>query len=348
MTAPVLRAGVLGLGMMGRNHVRVLRNLDGVELVGVADPSGDLHRAADGLPCLPDLDALLELGLDLCVVATPTAEHERSGLALAAAGVAALVEKPLAEDTQAAVRLARAFEDAGLVGCVGHIERYNPALRSLHQRLAAGDLGELFQIATRRQGPFPNRIRDVGVTKDLATHDIDLTGWVAGTPFASVSARTAHKTGRMYEDLLAVTGLLADGTVTNHLVNWLTPTKERVTMVTGERGCFVADTLTADLTFYANGQVPTSWDAISAFRGVTEGDMIRYALAKPEPLAVELAAFRDAVRGDGGEVVTMREGVLAVQIAEACLESALKGVTVDLAAADAPHRTVDLTEAARR
>ena len=86
------------------------------------------------------------------------------------------------------------------------------------------------------------------MVKDLATHDIDLTAWVAQQPYQAVSARTAHRSGRPHEDLVAITGILADGTVTNHLVNWLSPLKERVTIITGEKGAFVADTLTADLT----------------------------------------------------------------------------------------------------
>jgi len=325
-----LRAGVIGLGMMGRNHARVLQELDGVDLVAVADPFGDRHGAARDVPCVDDLDALLEHRLDLCVVAVPTADHEAVGLQLAGAGVHTLIEKPLAEEIVGARRLVDAFKTAGLVGCVGHIERYNPALQSLRARLEAGELGAIFQIATRRQGPFPNRIRDVGVVKDLATHDVDLTAWVAGQRFTSVSARTAFKTGRQHEDLVAATGMLTDGTITNHLVNWLTPMKERVTVATGERGCFVADTLTADLTFYANGDTPTSWDAISRFRGVSEGDMVRFAIPKPEPLKVELAAFRDAVLGEPGATVEMRDGLAAVLVAEACLESARKGVTVDV------------------
>jgi predicted dehydrogenase len=104
--------------------------------------------------------------------------------------------------------------------------------------------------------------------------------------------------------------------------------KERVTIVTGERGCFVADTLTADLTFFANASVPTEWDAISRFRGVSEGDMVRFAIAKPEPLASELAAFRDAVLGKDADVVTMRQGLATVAVAEAVLESAKSGATV--------------------
>jgi predicted dehydrogenase len=325
-----LRAGLIGLGMMGRHHARVLSSLDGVELVGLADPGGDPHGVAGAREVHPDVESLIALGLDYCVVAVPTRYHEPIGLALAEAGVHALIEKPLAQDTPAAERLVEAFEAKRLVGAVGHIERYNPALQSLRQRLEGGELGAVYQVATRRQGPFPARIADVGVVKDLATHDIDLTAWVTQQAFTSVSARTAYKSGREYEDLVAAVGQLRDGTVTSHLVNWLSPMKERVTIVTGDRGAFVADTLTADLTFYANGQTPTSWPDLAQFRGVSEGDMIRYAIAKPEPLRVEHEQFRDAVLGRPADIVTLRQGMTTVAVAEAVIESARTGVTRSL------------------
>jgi UDP-N-acetylglucosamine 3-dehydrogenase len=325
-----LRAGLIGLGMMGRHHARILRSLEGVDLVAVADPGGDPHGVAAGFDVLPDVEALVTAGIDYCMVAVPTALHDDIGLVLAAAGVHTMIEKPLAKDVEGARKLAEAFEQAGLVAAVGHIERYNPSLQSLRSRLEAGELGDVYQIITRRQGPFPSRIADVGVVKDLATHDIDLTAWVAQQPYTSVAARTAHKSGREHEDLVAVTGLLADGTVTSHLVNWLSPMKERITVVTGERGTFVADTLHADLTFHANGIVRTEWDDIARFRGVTEGDMIRYAIAKPEPLRTEHEAFRDAVLGMDADIVTMRQGLATVAVAEAVLESAQEGRSVDL------------------
>ena len=309
-----LRAGLIGLGMMGRHHARVLGSLDDVELVAVADAGGDPHNVAGGRPVLSSVEELIAVGIDYCMVAVPTVFHEPVGLALAEAGVHAMIEKPLAQDTPAAKRLVEAFEAKGLVGAVGHIERYNPALQSLRTRLENGDLGEVFQVQTRRQGPFPARIADVGVVKDLATHDIDLTAWVTQQSFTSVAARTAFKSGREHEDLVAVVGHLSDGTVTSHLVNWLSPLKERVTIVTGDKGAFVADTLTADLTFHANGVVPTEWDAI----------------AKPEPLRVEHEAFRDAVLGKDADIVTMRQGLATVAVAEAVLESATTGRTVPI------------------
>jgi UDP-N-acetylglucosamine 3-dehydrogenase len=325
-----LRAGLIGLGMMGRHHARILRSLDGVELVGVVDPLGDPHRIAGGLDLHRSVEELVAVGLDYCVVAVPTAYHERIGLELADAGVHALIEKPLAPDGDGARRLAETFAARGLVGAVGHIERYNPALQHLRARLEQGELGSVYQVVTRRQGPFPARIADVGVVKDLATHDIDLTAWVTRSRFRSVAGRTAFKSGREFEDLVAVVGSLDDGTVTNHLVNWLSPMKERVTIVTGEKGAFIADTLTADLTFHANGTVPTAWGSLAEFRGVSEGDMVRYAIAKPEPLRTEHEAFRNAVFGMGGDIVTMAQGLATVAVAEAVIESAATGRTVDV------------------
>jgi len=328
MTA--LRAGLIGLGMMGRHHARVLGSLDDVDLVAVADPAGDPFGVAAGREVLGSVEKLIAAGIDYCVVAVPTVYHEEIGMTLAEAGVHALIEKPLAPGKAAAARLAEAFATRGLVGAVGHIERYNPALQQVRARLDAGELGDIYQIITRRQGPFPARIADVGVVKDLATHDIDLTAWVTQHPFTSVAARTAFRSGREHEDLVAVVGYLADGTVTNHLVNWLSPLKERVTVITGERGTFVVDTLAADLTFYANGTVATEWDAVASFRGVSEGDVIRYAFPKPEPLRTEHLAFRDAILGKDSYVVTMEQGLATVAVADAVLASSLQGATVQV------------------
>ncbi len=330
-----LRYGVIGLGVMGRNHARVLRELDGVELTGVVDPfatEGDFP----GVPVHADLDALLASSIDAAVVAVPTTAHEEVALRLADAGVHVLVEKPIAADVAEGRRMADAFRSRGLVGAVGHIERFNPALQSLRERLEAGELGDVYQIATRRQGPFPARIADVGVIKDLATHDIDLTSWLAQSPFESVHANTSRRSGRPHEDMVAFNGRLGDGIITNHLVNWMSPMKERVTVVTGESGAFIADTLSGDLTFYENGTDATEWDAVSAFRGVAEGSVIRFALKKREPLRIEHEAFRDAILHDRPGVVTMEQGLATLAVAEAVMRSAGEGREVVVDAVTGP------------
>lgn len=326
-----LRAGLIGLGMMGRHHARVLRELDGVDLVAVADSFGDPHGVAGQLGLLSSVQELIAAGIDMAVVAVPTGLHEEVGLALAAAGVHTLVEKPIADSAEAGQRLVDAFSSNGLVGAVGHIERFNPALQSLRKRIEAGELGEVYQIATRRQGPFPARIADVGVVKDLGTHDIDLTAWLAQSRFTSIFAHITTRSGRPHEDMVAATGHLENGVITNHLVNWLSPMKERLTIVTGEKGAFVADTITADLTFFENGTVATEWESMAAFRGVSEGNVTRLAIAKPEPLRTEHEAFRDAVLGLRSDVVTMQEGLDTLRVAEAVLESATSRQIVEIA-----------------
>ena len=313
----ILRAGVLGLGVMGRHHTRVLASLDGVEFVGVYDPADGVPAQVEGRPVVKELDAFLDLGVDYCVVSVPTIYHLEIGRTLAERGIHALIEKPVASDAESAQELVRLFADADLIGGVGHIERYNPALQSMRTRIADGMLGEIYQITTRRQGPFPGRIADVGVIKDLATHDIDLTAWASQQSYVTINARTAFRSGRAHEDMVLAIATLSKGTIASHTVNWLTPFKERTTIVTGEHGSLVADTLTADLTYFENGVVHNSWAGISDFRGVSEGDVTRFALVKREPLLSEHEAFRDAIlTRDTSGIVTLAQGADVVVIAE--------------------------------
>jgi predicted dehydrogenase len=331
MSSAILRAGLIGLGAMGHNHARVLQSLPGVELVAAVDPREPEQRGPVRVDVLPTLSELLERDLDLCVVATPTQTHEQVGLELAEAGVATLIEKPLAHDSKAAQTLVEAFERNGVTACVGHIERFNPALQNMRQRLSQGELGELYQVMTRRQGPFPARIADAGVVLDLATHDINLTTWITNATYEAVSARVAYRSGRPHEDLVTAVAQLSNGVVAIHLANRLSPMKERVITVTGERGCFVADTLTADLTYFENGTHALEWDQVATFRGVSEGHMTRYAIPKPEPLMVELSNFVAAVRAENAQVVTLSEGFATVRVAEAMRDSASAGSTIAMA-----------------
>lgn len=325
-----IRMGLIGLGSMGRHHARVIREVDGMDLVAVADPYGDKHGVAGDLPVLPDVHALIDAGIDAAMVAVPTYLHHEVGLALAAAGVHAMIEKPIAATVAEGEEVAAAFSDAGLVGCVGYVERCNPALLEMRARLAKDELGEVYQISTSRQGPFPARIADVGVVKDLATHDVDLTAWIAGSTYQSISAQVTHRSGREHEDMVVAVGRLASGTIVNHVVNWLSPLKIRQTVAVGERGAFVADMLSGDLTFIANGELRSEWDSVSTFRGVSEGDSIRYAIAKKEPLRAEQEAFRDRLWGRPSEAVSMDEGVHTLRVVEGILHAANANTAVEL------------------
>lgn len=331
IATPPLRGAVLGLGMLGRHHARILQASERVTFVGAVDPMGDRFGAVnDARRVFASVDELLERGApDFAIVAVPTEDHAQASIALAERGIHVLIEKPLATDVDEGRRIIEAVEAAGVHGAVGLVERCNPALLELRRRVMGGQLGEIFLIATERVGPFPDRIRDVGVVKDLGSHDLDLVRWLGGAPVERLAAQTQHRMGREHEDLVLVTGRLGSGVSFNTVVDWLSPTKVRRTRILGERGMLVADTLTADLTFYANGEVASEWTSAQALRGVSEGDATRYALARREPLLVELEGFLDLLEGrPEPRYVSLREGLEVVAIAEAVLASAASGDVV--------------------
>src|SRR5699024_9973554 len=121
---------------MGRNHARVMRETVGMELVAVADPMGDPHNVAGDLPLYENVDQLLDHGLDAVVCAVPTRFHFEVASRLAEAKIHTLVEKPIASNLDEARKLVEVFGDAGVVGAVGHIERFNPALQEMRWRIA--------------------------------------------------------------------------------------------------------------------------------------------------------------------------------------------------------------------
>jgi predicted dehydrogenase len=330
------RGAVVGLGMMGRHHARLLQTADRVEFAGAVDPDGDRFRAVhDPARVYVSITALLAAGpVDFAIVAVPTELHLRAVEELAGAGVSLLIEKPLAATAETARQIAEICAEADVVAAVGHVERFNPALQEMRRRLLSGQIGRLFTVSTVRTGPFPARVQDVGVVKDLATHDIDLVSWLSDSRIATLAAQTQHLTGRKHEDLVLVTGALESGAAFNLMVDWVSPSKVRRTRVLGERGMLEADTLTADLYFYENAEVAVVWSATQQFRGVSEGNVTRYALERREPLDVEHEAFLNLLDGvPRTEIVSLEAGVGIVRAAEAVLQSAHQGRTVSLAAA---------------
>jgi predicted dehydrogenase len=324
----VLRAALIGLGAMGKNHARVLKSLPGVELVAVFDSAANSENSS--LPLVSSFEALVGLEPDYCVIATPTFTHEDLAIALAKNGINIFIEKPISFSSESATRIIEAVAAKGLIGGVGHIERFNAALVEAKRRINQGQLGEVYQISTRRLGPFPSRVTDVGVTIDLATHDIDLTKWLADSSYESISARTITRLGRNNEDLVSVVGNLKNGILVNHNVNWLSPLKERKTIITGEKGTFVADTLRSDLTFYENGSIVNSQREIAYFRGVTQGETTIFAFDKPEALFVEHVEFIKALNGLDSNYVTLQQASETIKVAEALIASSNAGGVIKL------------------
>jgi predicted dehydrogenase len=334
-----LRVGLAGLGSMGRNHLRLLRARDDLRLVAVADPLPDALDAATnptGAQGFAEPLAMVsEADLDAMVIAAPTMAHLPIALAAIERGVAVLVEKPLAASSDEALAIVHAARERGVPVQVGHVERFNPAVLELGRLLDAGWLSTIYAIASRRAGPFPARIRDVGVTVDLATHDVDILSWIAGERPVRVYAEIAQRLHATHEDLLFGLVHFPSGATGMLDVNWLTPAKRRQLVVVGEEGMFELDYLTQRLTFTKAADIahPTY---IGGYAPTFEGDVAVLPVASAEPLAAELDAFIDVVRRGGRPVVDAEDGLWAVAIADRLLESA------------AAHRAIDLTDLAAR
>jgi predicted dehydrogenase len=343
--AEQLRAAVIGLGAMGANHARVYREIGGVELAAVADV--DAARVADvasgATHGYDDCRRLLdEERVDLVSVAVPTGAHLDVASEVIARGIPLLVEKPLAATLEEGRRIASLARDAGVMLTAGHIERFNPAVIELKRRVTAGELGRVFQVHARRVGPFPARVRDVGVVLDLAPHDIDVMRFLLGSEITRVHAETEQRINTDREDMLIGTLRFANGVVGVLDVNWLTPTKIRELSVLGERGMFVVDYLARELTFYENadhvGHAPSRVDAQPAdwaarhLKGVSEGPVRKIAIEKREPLRVELESFVRAVGDDAAPAVSAEDALAAIEVSEALVRSAAQGIAVELAA----------------
>jgi predicted dehydrogenase len=327
---------------MGANHARVYGEIDGVELAAVADT--DAARVAAGIDGRAargynDYRRLLdEERIDFVSVCVPTRAHLDVAADVIAHGVPLLVEKPLAGTLDEGRRIAELARAAGVPLTAGHIERFNPAVVELKRRLLAGELGRVYQVHARRVGPFPERVRDVGVVLDLAPHDIDVMRFLLESEITRVHAETEQRINTEREDMLIGMLRFGNGVVGVLDVNWLTPTKIRELSVLGERGMFVVDYLARELTFFENARAgapgrerqPADW-AARHLKGVSEGARHAIAIDKREPLRVELEAFVAAVRDGTPPAVSPDDALAAIAVSEALVRAAEAGAAVEVA-----------------
>lgn len=316
-----IKVAVIGAGSMGMNHLRVLKDFDEeqIQLVSVAETSKPaLQRAMHRFHVLGYTDyrqMIEETQPDLVTVVVPTHIHFEVASYVLDRGITVLLEKPMASSIDEALTLIQLAQLRGARIAVGHIERFNPAIIQLKRRIVAGELGQIFHLHARRLGPYPPRIRDVGVTLDLATHDIDVMRYLADAEVEHVYAETQRRIHNKHEDLLLGILRFTNDAIGMLDVNWLTPTKVRELSVTGEKGLYLVNYLTQDVYFYENDYTTITWDALRSLTGVSEGTMTRFKVQKAEPLRLEYEDVLTAMRNDTAPTVTGEDGLAVLKIA---------------------------------
>ncbi len=303
-----LRVGVIGAGIMGSNHARVLAGLPGTTLVGIVDPLTE-HRARAtelvGCRAFASVDELLAEGIDAVTIAAPTHLHHEIALDCIARNVHLLVEKPIASSVDEGNEIVAAARKSGVTLMVGHVERFNPAVAAIKQAISGEDI---LSIGITRVGPFPPRMSNVGVVIDLAVHDIDLIRWFTESDIVEVQPQLSSAVAER-EDIALLQFRTASGVLAHINTNWLTPFKARsVTVAT--RGKYVmGDLLTRQVT------------ECFGFKPDGSYSMRHLPVGHDEPLRAELIAFLRAVRSGGHPAVSGDEGVASLEIAIRCLET---------------------------
>ncbi|WP_276261524.1 Gfo/Idh/MocA family protein [Haloglomus litoreum] len=307
MADPVLRAGVLGVGTMGRHHARIYRELPGAELVGVGD--ADETRAAsvaDEYGTEPMAQADLLADVDVVSIAVPTRFHDDLVEAAIDRGVHVLVEKPFVEDPLRGRDLIRRARERGVTLAVGHVERYNPAVRALDEIVPELDI---IAIETNRLGPPLDRDIHEDVVLDLMIHDIDVILSLLDAKLTDLSAR-----GTQDGQYVTATLEFGDGTVASLTASRVTQEKIRTLSITA-RECKVN-------VDYGDRTVDIHRHSLPEYV-VSDGD-VRYRhesiVERPtvdngEPLKAELESFLAAVRDGTRPLVDGEAGLRALELA---------------------------------
>jgi predicted dehydrogenase len=301
-----VRIGVIGVGVMGYNHARVLAEMPRVELVAVVDPDRDqATRVANAVGCeaVADHKSLIDLGIDAAVIAAPTHLHHSIALDVIGAGVHALVEKPIAPTVEEGRQIVAAARTQGVTLMVGHVERFNPAVQAIKQAIAGE---QILSIAITRVGPFPPRMSNVGVVIDLAVHDIDLIRWFTESDIVEVQPQLSSARATR-EDIALLQFRTASGVLAHINTNWLTPFKARTVHVATHDKYVIGDLLTRQVTECFGFQPDGSYS------------MRHLSVGHSEPLRAELLAFVSAVCSGKSPAVSGEEGVASLEVAIRCL-----------------------------
>jgi UDP-N-acetylglucosamine 3-dehydrogenase len=311
-----VNVGVIGVGAMGYNHARVYYSLDNANLVGISDVSeGTLTKVCgkydtEGYTNYGEL--LNNSEIEAVSVCVPTTHHYDVAMAAIEHGKDVLVEKPIAFRLEEAEGMIQAAEEKGVKLSTGHVERFNPAVQKAKELINMDAIGDVVSVSAKRVGPFPPRIKDVGVAIDLAIHDLDVMYYLFDEDVTLVYAKIESILENCeYEDHAVIMIKFANGINGILEANWLTPYKKRVLEVTGTDGIISIDYIDQNVVVAG-----TSAQKVD----------IQYE----EPLKNEIASFLNSIINDEEVKITGEDGLNALKIVLAATKSSKKNIPIRL------------------
>ncbi|MDO5836294.1 MAG: Gfo/Idh/MocA family oxidoreductase [Methanobacterium sp.] len=311
-----VNVGVVGVGAMGHNHVRVYTRLKNANLLAVSDlMKGTLAEVSKKYNTVGfvDYDNVLKMPeIDAVSVCVPTTYHYEVVMSAIEQGKHVLVEKPIAFTLKEAKNMVRAARKEGVKLATGHVERFNPAVLEAKKLLRDKLIGEVVSVSAKRVGPFPPRIKDVGVTIDLAIHEVDVMAYLMDSPVSKVYAHVGSRLEKCeYEDHAEIMMEFYNNAIGMLEVNWLTPYKKRQLEVTGTDGIISLDYIDQTVDIFGknarNVRVPHH-----------------------EPLMEELDSFLNAIMLDEKPKITGEDGIHALKTVLAAMKSAKEKIPVKI------------------
>jgi predicted dehydrogenase len=292
-----VRVGVVGIGHIGREHARIYSRLPDVQFVGLCDLDSQVaEKAAQryGVKAFPSVQALAA-EIDAATISTPTNTHHDIAGQLLAAGKHVLVEKPIADNTEQARELIEQAASKGLILQVGHIERFNPALGALEEKLTRPRF-----IEAHRLSAYPGRSTDIGVVLDLMIHDIEVILHLVRSPLVSIDSVGTPVLSKG-EDIANARLRFENGCVANLTASRISFEKMRKIRV------FQDDAYLSLDYFDQSGEIYRKID--------TQITKEKIKVEKDEPLKLELAAFIDCIRSRQAPRVGGAQAAKALEIA---------------------------------
>ena len=313
----MVRVAIVGMGFWGRNHLRVLNDIEKCEVVGICDIDEERLKQASAKYQVPiatkNFDELIHRSEpDAITICTPSITHAELALKSLGYGVHVLIEKPMATSVEEAAKIMTAAHDSKRVVMVGFLERFNPVVKHAKELVDGYCIGDIILSYSRRIGRWPERIGDVGVVKDTAIHDIDLVRYLfRDNPeqVYAIGGSIRHK----YEDHVQAILTFKKGRSAMIEANWLTPKKKREMHITGENGVISLRFIEQEISIEKEDEVKIP--------------IIKYG----EPLRLELEYFIDCIMHGKTPSPNAEDGLHSLLIADAILQSMKTGKAISLA-----------------
>lgn len=315
-----IKVAIIGLGNMGINHLRVYTTFPHVNVVALCDISE--KRLEHIRKLCPNAKTYTDYGkmfqnqeLDCVSIVVPTQFHKDVALAALHAQVPMLIEKPITKTIEEAMHLFQEFKDKQTLCLLGHIERFNPVINFVKQKLDEGIIGKVYTVQATRIGVFPIESVENDVIKELAIHDLDILFYFFQQKIKKIHAAAKQNICTQHMDHVSCILELGDGIVASLYINWISPIKKREMIITGEKGLLHIDYIKQEVKFYKHANTEKVYTDDLFFKR-RDGEVVSFEIEKKEPLLCELSHFLDCVLCKAKPLVGIEDGIKVLELAE--------------------------------